>query len=800
MEMTTVAGSNSKTIECHYYQTQALQAKARFVALIAGTGGGKCLAIDSQVLLANGQLVSINQIKQGDEILRLNDELKITPSKVTASFSVGEKPLYKVATRTGRTLKVTAEHPLYGINGWTPASKFSAGDFIGVPRRYPATGINREDYSKLRILGYLLGDGGTTHGISFSNIDSIILDDLRKCLPRPCKLAHRSKCDYSIIGYGQGCSSTHPVRDWCKEWGILGKKSKEKRIPAYIFNLTNECIAEMLRAYFACDGWIDNRGFGVASASEGLIDDVQHLLLRFGIISRTRYKPVGKFHSWALAVRAYNDLIKLADSIQIISKYKKLSTLLSSRKYSGGGIDSIPNFPRADCVVALGSPLPSKRGGYRDRRGHRLLRFTRKTLVSRDKAEELARHFQIGEREAFSDIYWDSIKSITPIGTQPVWDLTVEDGQNFIANDIFAHNTYTGPMWMYQELEKYPTDEFLVIAPTYKMLTRATVPTMVEIFRDTTAEGILKQSHGVYITPQGGKIWLGSADRPESLEAGQYRGAWMDEAGQMKYQAWYVVQARLGVKQGRALMTTTPYAVNWLYYEVYKRWLDGDKDYDVIQFASINNPYYPQAEFDRAKKTLSTELFEMRYGGQFRKMEGLIYPEFRTDHVIDSFTLPEDWKNLGWRKIGGIDFGYNNPFVALKGAVSPDDVLYIYDEYFKANTLLEEHAKKIADIDIRYEADPSGKREIMELKHKGVRLRSANNEVNPGIDAVRARIRTQRLRVTKSCRNLIDEFETYAWMEDKDKPQKERDHGLDALRYMVIGHDGRLAKPRIRRI
>lgn len=360
--------------------------------------------------------------------------------------------------------------------------------------------------------------------------------------------------------------------------------------------------------------------------------------------------------------------------------------------------------------------------------------------------------------------------------------------------------TYTGPMWLYRELEKYPTEEFLVIAPTYKMLTRATVPTMIDIFRDTPAQGLLKQSAGVYITPQGAKIWLGSADRPESLEAGQYRGAWIDEAGQIKFQAWYVVQARLGVKEGRALITTTPYAVNWLYYEFYKRWLGGDKDYDVVQFASINNPYYPQAEFDRAKRTLSPELFEMRYGGQFRKMEGLIYPEFGADHIVDPIEIPEDWKNLGWRKEGGIDFGYNNPFVALKAIVSPDDVLYIYDEYYKSNTLLEDHAKRIMNTHIRYEADPSGKREIMELKHKGVKIRSANNEVNPGIDAVRARVRTQRLRVVKTCRNLIDEFETYAWTEDKDQPQKDRDHCLDALRYMIMGIDGRLARPRIRRI
>ena len=136
--------------------------------------------------------------------------------------------------------------------------------------------------------------------------------------------------------------------------------------------------------------------------------------------------------------------------------------------------------------------------------------------------------------------------------------------------------TFTGPMWLYQEIEKHPDDHFLVIAPTYKMLIRATVPTMIEIFRGTHAEGEYKASIGQYVLPTGGTIWFGSADRPETLEGGQYRAAWLDEAGQMKRQVWIVIQARLGLKQGRAFITTTPYAVNWLYTEFYKKWLAGD--------------------------------------------------------------------------------------------------------------------------------------------------------------------------------------------------------------------------------
>lgn len=342
--------------------------------------------------------------------------------------------------------------------------------------------------------------------------------------------------------------------------------------------------------------------------------------------------------------------------------------------------------------------------------------------------------------------------------------------------------TFFGPIWLYKEVSEYPTDQYFVIAPTYKMLMRATVPMLIELFRGTDAEGEFNQSKGLYLLPQGGLIWFGSADRPETLEAGQYRAAWLDEAGQMKYMVWVVIQARLGLKQGRALITTTPYAMNWLYKEFYKRWVDDDPNYDVIQYRSIDSPYYPKEEYERAKTALSEQLFDMRYKGQFRKMEGLVYPDFSQDHIIGDFDVPTKWT-----KQGAVDFGFNNPFVILKGALDRDDVLYIYSESYKSKTLLSEHAERMRDID--YVGDPSGKREIEELRNMEISINAADSEVALGIQKVNERIKTNRLKVFKSCKNLIDEFETYHYIEEKDKPEKKDDHCMDALRYLIMELD-----------
>ena len=347
--------------------------------------------------------------------------------------------------------------------------------------------------------------------------------------------------------------------------------------------------------------------------------------------------------------------------------------------------------------------------------------------------------------------------------------------------------TFAGPWWLYQEISKYPKEEFIIVSPTYNMLRRTTMPALVDAYRGTDLEGELKESRREYILPTGGRIWLGTGDRPETLEGGQYKAAWLDEAGQMKYMVWVVIQARLGFKRGRCFMTTTPYGMNWLHQHVYKPWQQGDKDYEVINFASVDNPGYSKDEFERAKRSMDPNLFDMRYRGLFRKMAGLVYPDFEPRHVIDPFPIPKDW-----RRLGGIDWGYNNPLARYKGALSPDDQLVIYDEFYKTGVLLRDIAPDM--MDIRYVADPSGKREIEEMKAMGVDVIPGLNDPPILTAAMNARIRTNRLFVFKSCVNWLDEIETYAWDEGKDKPKKENDHAMNATEQLILKLDGRPMK------
>ena len=71
----------------------------------------------------------------------------------------------------------------------------------------------------------------------------------------------------------------------------------------------------------------------------------------------------------------------------------------------------------------------------------------------------------------------------------------------------------------------------------------------------------------------------------------------------------------------------------------------------------------------------------------FTSREGLVYPDF-ADAVV------RQWPSPGpeGRGVGGIDFGWRNPFAALCGVLDGDDVLWIGWERYLRETPLHLHA------------------------------------------------------------------------------------------------------------
>ncbi len=355
--------------------------------------------------------------------------------------------------------------------------------------------------------------------------------------------------------------------------------------------------------------------------------------------------------------------------------------------------------------------------------------------------------------------------------------------------------SFMGPIWLYREIQKHPDGSFLVVSPTYQMFQRIVLP-MTKEFMDKATSGEYRAGERTYYLPTGGRIYFGSADNPFTLEGVHVHAAWMDEAGQMKREAWDVVLRRVGFHNGRVLITTTPYNLGWLKTEFYDKWRAGDKDYDVIQFASTVNPYYPREELERARASLPDWKFRMFYLGEFTKPKGLVYEDFNPQkHIITPFEIPSDWK-----RIVGVDFGYNNPTAAVWLAINSDGVIYVYREYYERNKLPEESGRDILSlsegetIDALY-CDPSNPAAIEQYRRMGLPAKPADNAVREGIEKVISELKTNSLFVFRGLNNLLDEIENYQWRvyndSIMDEPVKDYDHAVDALRYAIATHKKR---------
>lgn len=86
--------------------------------------------------------------------------------------------------------------------------------------------------------------------------------------------------------------------------------------------------------------------------------------------------------------------------------------------------------------------------------------------------------------------------------------------------------------------------------------------------------------------------------------------------------------------------------------------------------------------------------------------------------------------------------------------------------------------------------DPSAAALKVEIRKRGLHAKDADNDVINGIADVSNLLERKRLKFMRRCKNTIQEFGVYAWNakaleRGEEKPEKETDHCMDAVRYFA---------------
>ncbi len=336
-------------------------------------------------------------------------------------------------------------------------------------------------------------------------------------------------------------------------------------------------------------------------------------------------------------------------------------------------------------------------------------------------------------------------------------------------------------------------DKVCYIAPTYQQardiawesMKRELLPIITKV-NESRLELEVKNKLGERVI-----IILRGWEAVETLRGQHFVFLVLDEVASMRnfWVGWNeVLSPTLIDKKGDALFISTPKGFNH-FYDLYNL-QDEDSDYKSFHFTSYDNPHIPREELERERKSKPENTFAQEYLADFRKQEGLVYKEFnRGLHLYDGL---EPRKAIA-EVIAGVDFGYTNPSVILRIEHDTDNHYWVTNEWYKTGKTNAEviEVAKVMNINIFY-PDPAEPDRIEEMKRASLNVREVSKDIEKGIDSVRELFKQGRLHISKDCKNLIWELETYAYPDSVDgkneneTPLKENDHCMDALRYALF--------------
>ncbi len=215
-----------------------------------------------------------------------------------------------------------------------------------------------------------------------------------------------------------------------------------------------------------------------------------------------------------------------------------------------------------------------------------------------------------------------------------------------------------------------------------------------------------------------------------------------------------------------------------------------DTDFKSFHFTTYDNPYIPLEEIEKMKVEMTPERFSQEVMAEFTKTEGLVYKEFSREKTLYNYDI-----NGLTETIGCIDWGFNNPAAVLSIGIK-DGHFYVSDEMYKTGLTESKVAEYTAAKGYsKVYPDPENASGIEELRQRHVNVREVikgKGSIVSGIDKVREALQSGRLHVHTSCLNLISEFESYVYPDERKErneselPVDDNNHALDALRYAIM--------------
>lgn len=351
----------------------------------------------------------------------------------------------------------------------------------------------------------------------------------------------------------------------------------------------------------------------------------------------------------------------------------------------------------------------------------------------------------------------------------------------------------------------------VILGATRANIERNILQPMRDIYGDSVATSINIQNVAKIL---GEKVYCIGADNVRQvakIRGSEIAYCAIDEATDINKEVFEMLKSRLSLPYSCCDITTNPSSPNhW-----FKDFLDSaDRGVDIFcqNYTIYDNPFLPKEYVQALEAEYAGSVWFDRYIlGLWTLAEGLIYANF-ADALYD-----EEFEGEAEDYCISLDYGTSNPFAALLWELRGHTWYGTHELYYSGRDLgvqksdgeylnmLEDLIEPLKESRIHKEYDPWG--DIVEQieripvivdpsaasfiallrQSKWFRPISADNEVVNGIRKTSTAIEKGLIRIHKRCKYWQREAQSYTW-DDKaiiDRPIKENDHLMDAMRYFV---------------
>lgn len=441
------------------YQCQIIEFLHNFCGYTMGEADvvRRCLDEHSLITMSNGAQKEIKDIKEGDEVVVLNDNGSFGFSNVGKVYDNGVQDTYEIKTLNQYVLRGTSQHKVLTQRGWVKIGELTTEDYLMTPKSIkfksntslrPNQRLSKSD---MFLIGMLIGDGTIgSFPMAFTNSDVELIEKFKECVNK--RTRNKKECEFYIDSIpGKSVESVYTIKIKSKNYRestqSLIKRlglhcySADKHIPINLMEYPmDEKLLSLLGGLFSTDGGAISQSRSIAyyTISKRLADDVKSLLLKSGIYSYVCSKKVKgyDYDSYNVIINQRDSLLKFKTTILpyvVGKKQNEMMRVIERNENTTSYNYLMPN----DIVREIKSSA----------RDYNIT--LDKTVKFNSVTDVKARHI-IGElccpqtyKMLMSDYMPVKINSIKEVGQSHVYDLEINNVHNYIANGLVVHNCFS---------------------------------------------------------------------------------------------------------------------------------------------------------------------------------------------------------------------------------------------------------------------------------------------------------------------------------------------------------------------